>query len=223
MTSPVQPQARAVAIAPQARLAAPRTEAAFPPRSRVAATTGAESRGADRRDQRVQAADLDLLAGDLGDPEPGALLGVAEDALLRGVDAGERQALRAAQQPRLARQPDQEPPAGLLQLGDVPPVVAAQVGAERGRGPDPAEHRAHRAVPQHPHVIDAVGPGGHPGDQAAGLQIRVRPAGPARADVAGDQVLQAGPLREGQHGNQAGVRHRVRVVEQRSGPGGGVR
>ena len=40
MTSPAQPAALAAAIAPRARPAAPRTEAAFPPRSRVAATAG---------------------------------------------------------------------------------------------------------------------------------------------------------------------------------------
>ena len=40
---PVHPAARAVAMAPAAKLAAPRAEAAFPPRSRVAAITGADS------------------------------------------------------------------------------------------------------------------------------------------------------------------------------------
>ena len=41
MICPVQPHARAVPIACAAMLAAPRAEAAFPPRSRVAAITGA--------------------------------------------------------------------------------------------------------------------------------------------------------------------------------------
>ncbi len=41
MIVPVQPQSRAVPIACTARLAAPRAEAAFPPRSLVAAITGA--------------------------------------------------------------------------------------------------------------------------------------------------------------------------------------
>ena len=41
MIVPVQPHARAVPIAWAARLAAPRAEAAFPPRSRVATITGA--------------------------------------------------------------------------------------------------------------------------------------------------------------------------------------
>jgi len=40
---PVQPQARAVVMACAARLAAPRAEAALPPRSLVAAITGADS------------------------------------------------------------------------------------------------------------------------------------------------------------------------------------
>jgi hypothetical protein len=41
MIIPVQPQSRAAAMAWAARLAAPRAEAAFPPRSLVAAITGA--------------------------------------------------------------------------------------------------------------------------------------------------------------------------------------
>ena len=40
---PVHPASRAVAMAPAAKLAAPRAEAAFPPRSRVAAIADAAS------------------------------------------------------------------------------------------------------------------------------------------------------------------------------------
>ncbi len=43
MMVPVQPQSPAVVMACAARLAAPRAEAALPPRSLVAAITGAES------------------------------------------------------------------------------------------------------------------------------------------------------------------------------------
>jgi hypothetical protein len=43
MTVPVQPHDRAVAMACTAMLAAPRAEAALPPRSRVPAITGADS------------------------------------------------------------------------------------------------------------------------------------------------------------------------------------
>jgi hypothetical protein len=115
-----------------------------------------------------------------------ALLVVAVDAFLHRVDAGERQHIRAGQQRRLPGQLRQELPARLLQLGYVPPGIGAQVRAQRGRGADAAEQRAHRAVPQQVHVIDAVRPGGHPGDQARDLQVRVHPAFPARADVLRD-------------------------------------
>jgi hypothetical protein len=43
MTSPVHPAARAASMALAAKLAAPRAECAFPPRSRVAAITVAPS------------------------------------------------------------------------------------------------------------------------------------------------------------------------------------
>ena len=43
MSSPLHPMARAAPMAPAANRAAPRAEFAFPPRSRVAAITGAPS------------------------------------------------------------------------------------------------------------------------------------------------------------------------------------
>ena len=92
---------------------------------------------------------------------------------------------------------DQELPARLLQLAHVAPGIGAQVRAQRGRGADAAEQRAHRAVPQQVHVIDAVRPGGHPGDQARHLQVRVDPAFAARPDVLRDQVRQPGALAPG--------------------------
>ena len=97
------------------------------------------------------------------------------------------------------RQLRQELPARLLQLGDVAPGIAAQVRAERGRRPDAAEQRAHRAVPQQAHVIDRISPGDHPGDQARDLQVRVDPALAARPDVLCDQAAEPGALRQGHH------------------------
>ena len=73
---PVHPASRAVAMAPAAKLAPPRAEAAFPPRSLVAAITGAASGRRDDRCQRVQPADQQRFTLDLDVPEPGALLGV---------------------------------------------------------------------------------------------------------------------------------------------------
>ena len=97
---------------------------------------------------------------------------------------------------------------------DVAPGIAAQVRAQRGRRPDAAEQRAHRAVPQQVHVIDAVRARRHPGDQARDLQVRVDAAFPARADVLRDQVAEPGALRQGHHRDQPGVRHEIRVVER---------
>jgi len=102
---PVQPQARAVPMACAARLAAPRAEGAFPPRSLVAAATGAASRGADRGDERVQPADQHRLALDLGVAGPGAFLLMAVDPFLRRVDVDEGQDIGPGQQRRLPGEP----------------------------------------------------------------------------------------------------------------------
>ena len=147
-----------------------------------------------------------------------ALLVVAVDAFLHGVDIDERQRARAGQQRRLPRQLRQELPARLLQLADISPGIRAQVRAERGRRPDSAEQRAHRAVPQQVHVIDAVGACRHPGDQARHLQVRVDAAFPARADELRDQLAETGALRQGHHRDQPGVRHEIRVIERCARP-----
>ena len=90
--------------------------------------------------------------------------------------------------------------------------------SQRRRGADPAEQGAHRAVPQQAHVIDRVRPGGHPGDQAPDLQMRVDAALAARRDVLRDQVRQPGPLSKGHHRDQADVRHEIQVIERRVRP-----
>jgi hypothetical protein len=175
-------------------------------------------RGADGRGQRVRAPDQDRLPLDLRVPEPRALLGVPVDPLLHRVDVDERQHFPAGQQRRLPRQARQEPPARLLQLGDVPPGVRAQMRAERGRRPDPAEQRAHRAVPQHVHVIDAVRARGHARDQGRHLQVRVDAALLAGTDVLRDQARQPGAPGERHHRDQPGVRHEIRVIELSADP-----
>ena len=75
----------------------------------------------------------------------------------------------------------QELPAGLLQLGDVAPGIAAQVGSQGGRGADAAEQRGHRAVPQQAHVVDRIGAGGHARHQARHLHRGPHPLPPERA------------------------------------------
>ena len=148
-------------------------------------------------------------------PEPRALLLVPVDAFLHRVNINEREGFRAGQQRRLPGQLREELPARLLQLGDVPPGITAQVRTQCRRGADTAEQGVHRAVPQHVHVIDAVRARGHPGDQARDFQVRVEAALAARRDMLRDQVRQAGALRQGHHRDQPGVRHEVRVIEGR--------
>jgi hypothetical protein len=70
-------------------------------------------------------------------------------------------------------------------------------------------------VPQHVHVIDAVGARSHPGDHAAGLQARVHPARRGDLDMRVDQGLQPGPLSQGHDRDQPGPRHEIRVVKRR--------
>ena len=65
---------------------------------------------------------------------------------------------------------------------------------QRGRRPDAAEQRAHRAVPQQVHVIDRIRPGSHPGHQARHLQVRVDPALAAGPDMPGDLTRTLGML-----------------------------
>jgi hypothetical protein len=211
MIFPVQPQARAVPIASAARLAVPRAEPAFPPRSRTGPRTGADSGGADDRDQRVKALDQHRLAGDLRVPERSAFLLVAVDTVLRGVDADERQRFAAGQQPRVLREHGGELPVRRIELPDVSPGIGAQMRPEGGRGADPAEHGLHRAVAEKIHVVDAVRPGGHARDQAHRLRGRVGAARAAGPDP-GQRSGQPGALGEGDERGQAGVGQEVRVA-----------
>ena len=58
-------------------------------------------------------------------------------------------------------------------------------------------------MPQQAHVIDAVGPGDHPGHQARHFQVRVYPAPLADPDMFCGQAAQTRALRQGHHRDQA--------------------
>jgi hypothetical protein len=66
-------------------------------------------------------------------------------------------------------------------------AVHAQERAQRGRRPYPVKQIRHRPVPQHVHVIDAVGARCHPGNQAADLHLGAHPARSGDRNVAADQ------------------------------------
>ena len=75
----------------------------------------------------------------------------------------------AGQQRSARGQLRQDLPVDLLQLQDVPPGERPQERSRRGRRADTAEQCWHRTVAQQVHVIDAVRPGGHPGNQASAI------------------------------------------------------
>ena len=68
-------------------------------------------------------------------------------------------------------------------------------------------------MPQQRHVIDRVGPGDHPRDQARDLEVGVDATGLVQSDLLADQKVQAGPLGQLHHRREPGARHEVRVVE----------
>ena len=100
----MQPHSRAVPIASAARLAAPRAEPAFPPRSRTGPRTGAASGVLMTEISGFRPLTSTGLPCDLRVPERGAFLLVAVDPVLRGVDVDEGERLPAGQQPRVLRE-----------------------------------------------------------------------------------------------------------------------
>jgi hypothetical protein len=170
---------------------------------------GDHRRGPRRRDdaeQRVQALHAGVAA-------TGAFLGVAVGRLHRVVDVHVGQRVRPGQQRGVAAQVDHQSGGDRVELPDMTEGERTQERPQRGRRPDAGEQPVHRAVPQHRHVLDAVGAGDHARDQRRDLQSSVAAAGLVDPDVLTGQVLQAGSFRDLQHGRQAGARHEVGVIE----------
>ena len=78
--------------------------------------------------------------------------------------------------------------------------------AQGGRGAHRGEHVAHPGVAQQAHVVDAVGPGGHPRDQCHHLRRRVRPGRAGQSHMLPDQPGQ--PDLTGQLDHRDKPRHR---------------
>ena len=171
-------------------------------------------RRADHGGQRVQAADQQRLPLDLGVPEPRALLLVPVDPLLHRVDVDERQGVRAGQQRRPPGQFRQQLPGRLLQLGDVAPGIGAQVRAQRGRGADAAEQVLIAPCRSRPMSSMVSAPAAIPATRHGTFRSAFTPDSPPGRDVLGDQVGQAGALRQCHDRHQAGVRHEIRVIER---------
>jgi hypothetical protein len=60
-----------------------------------------------------------------------------------------------------------------------------------------------------------VSTGRHPGNQAAGLHIRVDPSPGPDLHMPADQSAQPGPLSQAHDRDQPGPRHQIRIVGQR--------
>jgi hypothetical protein len=91
----------------------------------------------------------------------------------------------------------------------------AQERPQRQRRPHPGKQPAHRAVTQQRHVVDGIGTGDHPRDQAPDLQMRVDTASLPERHMPGDQRRQTGPLSERQDRRQTGAGQQVGVIEDR--------
>jgi len=121
----------------------------------------------------------------------------------------------AGQDRRHRREAGQQPGGDRIQLAHVPEPVAAQVGAQGGRGPQTGEDPPHAAVAEHVQVTDAVRAHDHPGDDRGHLGRRVRAGGSRHRHVRVDQLVQAGLLGHLHHRRQTTERDQVRVIEHR--------
>jgi hypothetical protein len=101
-------------------MVAARDEGAFPPRSLVAAITGAASGVLTAAMSAFRPRTRTDFALDLGVAEPRALLLVAVDPLLRRVDVDEGQHIGPREQRRQGREPGQQFPAGFSSCSTFP-------------------------------------------------------------------------------------------------------
>ena len=165
-------------------------------------------RRGDRRDQRVDALHPGVAV-------PGSLLGVAVGRADRVIDVEERDHVPGRQQRTTLRQALQQRRGDRIELTHMAEGKTAKESAQRRRRPHPAEQPAHRAVPQQVHIVDAVRPGDHPGDQRRHLQMRVHPTRLAQRQRLPGQPGQPARLGQLDHRHQPGTRHQSRVIEYR--------
>jgi hypothetical protein len=216
-----------VLIASRTIDAAPLPEPALPARNRIPAITGRRRPGADRGRQRRQALAQDLLAGDLGVPEAGTLLGMPVHRAQQRIDVDERLGFDPGQQLGPSGQVHQMRPSHRGHLRTVPVRELAQELPQRRRCVHLLEQAGHPAGADHLQIIDAVRARGHPSDDRPQLPRRVHPRRRhlrlTQRDPLLHQLRQPGLLGQLHNRNQAGIRHQMLVVEQRRGLGPGVR
>jgi hypothetical protein len=195
-----------MASASASSLAAPRAEFVEPWRSRVAAITGAASRGRHNREQRVDALDPGVAA-------PSALLGVAVGLAHGVVDIDEHQLIGAGEQRGHRRESGQQTGGHGIELADVAESEPAQERAQRRGCPHLVEHPVHAAVAQQINVGDRVRTRDHPADQGGDLCGGVRGALPGQGEPLDQQAGQPAASRQGHDRYQPDTRHEVGIVE----------
>ena len=188
----------------------------MPPRSRVAATTGAASGVLIGGGQRVQPADQQALALDLGMAERRALLAGGRRRVLVGVDVDERQHVLARKQRGAAGQLRQQSPVHLLQLQHITP-------GERRAGTTPAwrapgsRRIARRIAPCRNTSMSSMlsAPAAIPATRHGTFTCAFTPHRRPGRTWPATRPAQPSLLCQRHHWHQARPRHQVRVIERR--------
>jgi hypothetical protein len=129
------------------------------------------------------------------------------------VDVDEYRAVDPGEQRGAVVQSGHQPGGDGVELADVTKGELTQERTQRRRGVGPVEQGAHRPVSQQRHVLDAVGPGDHARDQRGHLRPGVGALVGGHAEVHVGQRRQVTLLGQGDHRDQPGAGHQVRVVE----------
>jgi hypothetical protein len=139
------------------------------------------------------------------------------------IDQHRARVLQGAEQPAVLGEVEQEPGGHGVGLADVAEGERAQERAQRRGGVAGGQDRAHPAVPEQGHVIDAVGAGDHARHQRGQLQAGVGALVRRHAHPLVGQLAQPSPPGQGHHRDQTGRRHEIGLVENRRGDRAGVR
>jgi hypothetical protein len=102
-----------------------------------------------------------------------------------------------------------------VELRDMAEAEFPQERAQRRGRVRAVEQRAHGAMPQQRHVIDAVRAGDHPGDQRVHLAPGIGTLISGHAQMLVGQPCQAALIGQRHHWDQPGARHQIGVIEHR--------
>ncbi len=208
--------ARAVPMASAANPAAPRAEFAVPPRSPGRGDHRCAQRGPDRGGQRVQAADQQALALDLGMPvSRRPVCGARRSRFCIRVDFDEGQRVLARQQRRPAGQLTHQlavdhHPAGAHsprhRTAGATRVVDGARSPPNRSGIAPCRSRSMSSMLSAPAAIPAT--------RHVTFSCALTPHSPPGRTCTVNPARQPGAVRQGHHRDQPGPRHEIRVIKR---------